>query len=410
MSDADGGDSGETEGLRKALQFAVCQIIWDQDRKQGTRTTPDAISALTELAFQYATKSLIPDLYAFSTHANRKSTISPDDVALVLRKLSSDQSEAFKKDFCSGTGNKSAGMASKSRTGDSRKRSAVVRTAGRRSKRSETDVLPLTSSSSSSEEDAVGCKHNSKQKPVSVTHPSASAALRRSTARNISGARIGKQRESLLNKFRLPIANIFDIDDDSSSSSDDDSITKSPRKRNEQFSKFSGTSKPTSKLSHASPAASLQKLKKRQPSKPSGSDHYTVNRKKSANFMLLNDDDDGDKSTDGDEPFAKQKAKPLVNEKARHSISNPNDRKPIEDEDDDVSETCFGSPQKKIDGDEPVNHPRGKQSQVEEALANLSSDSGMDENDSEDEAVRIGKSAPGGHRRRPVIESDDDGD
>ena len=85
MNEATTGD--EMEDLRKALQLAVCKIIFEEDREQGTRATQSAIAAMTELTFQYATKSLIPDLYTFSTHANRKSTICPDDVAVALRKL-----------------------------------------------------------------------------------------------------------------------------------------------------------------------------------------------------------------------------------------------------------------------------------------------------------------------------------
>jgi hypothetical protein len=94
----------DSEDLRKALQHAVNKIIFAEDRIQNTRTSVSALDALTELTFQYATKSLIPDLYSFSTHANRKSTIVPDDVAMVLRKLPLDQLEEFKRNFCSSSG------------------------------------------------------------------------------------------------------------------------------------------------------------------------------------------------------------------------------------------------------------------------------------------------------------------
>ena len=96
----------EKEGvddLRKALQLAVSKIIIEADREHDTRTSHSAMSALSELVFQYATKSLIPDLYAFSSHANRKYVITPDDVALVLRKLPSEQLDPFRRNYCSNT-------------------------------------------------------------------------------------------------------------------------------------------------------------------------------------------------------------------------------------------------------------------------------------------------------------------
>lgn len=73
--------------LRSSLQMAILQIVIPQDRIHRTKTTTGAIRALTELVYQYTTKSLAPDLHQFSNHANRKSTIAPEDVALVLRKL-----------------------------------------------------------------------------------------------------------------------------------------------------------------------------------------------------------------------------------------------------------------------------------------------------------------------------------
>mmetsp|Transcript_24884 Transcript_24884/g.53000 ORF Transcript_24884/g.53000 Transcript_24884/m.53000 type:complete len:207 (-) Transcript_24884:533-1153(-) len=74
---------------------------------------------------------------------------------------------------------------------------------------------------------------------------------------------------------------------------------------------------------------------------------------------------------------------------------NEQDRLNIDDDDDDV--------------DEAIHRGASKQSQVVETLANLSSDSGMDD-DSENEdgeGVNVGKPASSS-RRRPVIESDDD--
>ena len=93
----------DVDDLRKALQLAVSKIIIEADREHHTRTSHSAMSALSELVFQYATKSLIPDLYAFSSHANRKYVITPDDVALVLRKLPSEQLDSFRRNYCSNT-------------------------------------------------------------------------------------------------------------------------------------------------------------------------------------------------------------------------------------------------------------------------------------------------------------------
>ena len=93
----------DVDDLRKALQLAVSKIIIEVDREHHTRTSHSAMSALSELVFQYATKSLIPDLYAFSSHANRKYVITPDDVALVLRKLPSEQLDPFRRNYCSNT-------------------------------------------------------------------------------------------------------------------------------------------------------------------------------------------------------------------------------------------------------------------------------------------------------------------
>lgn len=86
QSDNDNNDK-EARDVRAALQMAVCQIIVKEDRVNRTRTTSEAIRALTELVYQYAIHRLAPDLYQFSNHANRKSTIAVDDVALILRKV-----------------------------------------------------------------------------------------------------------------------------------------------------------------------------------------------------------------------------------------------------------------------------------------------------------------------------------
>jgi len=158
----------DSEDLRKALQHAVNKIIFAEDRIHNTRTSVSALDALTELTFQYATKSLIPDLYAFSTHANRKSTIVPDDVAMVLRKLPLDQLEEFKSSFCSSSSSSGGGgkvtatnknsLKSNSnsngkihsKTKPITKTKSITAAVGRRRKRN--DELSLSPSSSSDDE------------------------------------------------------------------------------------------------------------------------------------------------------------------------------------------------------------------------------------------------------------------
>jgi histone H3/H4 len=85
-STSDKNDAMERD-IRSALQMAILQIVIPEDRIHRTKTTMGAVRALTELVYQYTTKSLGADLHQFSNHANRKSTIAPEDVALVLRKL-----------------------------------------------------------------------------------------------------------------------------------------------------------------------------------------------------------------------------------------------------------------------------------------------------------------------------------
>jgi histone H3/H4 len=83
--------------FRTSLQFSIIQICAQQDRMNQTRTSSQAIKALTELTFQFATTSLSQDLDAFSSHANRK-RITLDDVKLVLRK--SSENLARLQDYC----------------------------------------------------------------------------------------------------------------------------------------------------------------------------------------------------------------------------------------------------------------------------------------------------------------------
>ena len=78
--------SAEAKEVRMSLQYAVIEICAQQDRMNQTKTSSQALQALAELTFLYATNCLSQDLDAFSSHANRK-TITIDDVKLMVRKL-----------------------------------------------------------------------------------------------------------------------------------------------------------------------------------------------------------------------------------------------------------------------------------------------------------------------------------
>lgn len=245
----------ETEDLRKALQHAIFKIILQEDRHHQTRTSMDAISALTELTFQYATKALVPDLYAFSTHANRRSTIAADDVALALRKLPPRQVDAFKSVFCRGGANASStdnNTMNRNRTSDGTNKNATARRHSKSSRSTNNEpssasrrnrneiVLSLSSSSSSSAEDeendamdtgkrkSTNSKQNLPDRSKRV--PSGKAPSRSIGTLNQTATK--EQRESLLSKFEL--ASNLDNDSYSPSSSssmedDDDDVHKARR-------------------------------------------------------------------------------------------------------------------------------------------------------------------------------------
>eukprot|EP00934_Nitzschia_sp_Nitz4_P002152 Nitzschia sp. Nitz4//scaffold67_size101165//97114//97938//NITZ4_004547-RA/size101165-processed-gene-0.52-mRNA-1//1//CDS//3329556528//2152//frame0 len=91
----------ETQELRKALEYAVLQVILAEDTRAGMRTTSGAIRAMSELVWQYVQHAMVPDLEAFSNHARRTAAsgkVDIDDVALLLRKLP-DQLTRFRASF-----------------------------------------------------------------------------------------------------------------------------------------------------------------------------------------------------------------------------------------------------------------------------------------------------------------------
>ena len=430
----------ETKDLRKALQFAVCKIIFREDREQGTRTTESAIAALTELTFQYATKSLIPDLHIFSTHANRKSTISPDDVVVALRKLQPDQLEAFKRNFCRG-GSKVASSRNNSSSlvnnGNEENKKTSVATAGRRRKRNETEVLSLSSSSTSSDDSDCTtdneCVHKQKAvgKYAGGSDPKSRASgapTARRTHGNLpslpmkrnTGGQKKIQRELLLNKFQLQSdhnhrrdkEDAFDCD---TSSMDDNDMTRSS-------SRDIVSAKENSKVIIAATSANRSLEARKLSSEESqirkrDEQHQAKKRPKRNNDsnknLLLDDDDD---STDEDDIFLHinaNKTKGMPDRKNDLKILNSFGGRQTRSKPNQIGESPDGrSDERRIDsrsergsgGDSGAR----KQSQVAEVLANLSSDSGMDQDNSDDDLrINIGNSSSTA-RHRPRIQSDDD--
>lgn len=91
----------DDEDIQKSLHYAIGKISQSLVEEEGDFTakvklSPDAIAALTELTFQFATTSLAKDIMSFSAHANR-SIASAKDVRLVLRKAPLRIREEFDK-------------------------------------------------------------------------------------------------------------------------------------------------------------------------------------------------------------------------------------------------------------------------------------------------------------------------
>lgn len=78
-------DQQDESEIRSAIHFAVIQICAQEETHTKTKITSQALHALSELTYLYATTSLRDDLNVFATHAGRK-TINESDVKLVARK------------------------------------------------------------------------------------------------------------------------------------------------------------------------------------------------------------------------------------------------------------------------------------------------------------------------------------
>ena len=78
--------AAEDRDIRAALQHAVAQICTEEETSDASaHMSSQAVAALSELVYQYATQCLSNDLLAFSRHANRR-TVTLEDVLLVARK------------------------------------------------------------------------------------------------------------------------------------------------------------------------------------------------------------------------------------------------------------------------------------------------------------------------------------
>ena len=91
--------ASEEDALKCALQYSIGKFCEDQrNPKMQTKITPDAVHALTELAWHYTTSSLANDLAMFCVHRKSK-TINVEDVKLAGRKLP-DQLKGELEAFC----------------------------------------------------------------------------------------------------------------------------------------------------------------------------------------------------------------------------------------------------------------------------------------------------------------------
>ena len=141
-------DASDEIDVRARLQMDILNVLMSEDRKHDTKTTPGAIRTLTELICQYVQHSLVPDLHSFSNHGNRKSTIAPEDVALILRKLP-DIQEQFQTKFGGNVIDHNSNNHSSKRT------KATTDYYHHRPMKATTANLPSSSSSSSSDDDSL---------------------------------------------------------------------------------------------------------------------------------------------------------------------------------------------------------------------------------------------------------------
>ena len=86
MNEHSAPPGSDERDMRAALQHAVALVcVKEEMLDESSHMSTQAVAALSELVYQYATTCLSNDLLSFSIHANRR-TITVEDVLLVARK------------------------------------------------------------------------------------------------------------------------------------------------------------------------------------------------------------------------------------------------------------------------------------------------------------------------------------
>lgn len=219
QSDKDDHQTKEARDVRASLQMAILQIVITQDRIHRTRTDTGAVRALTELVYQYATNRLAPDLYQFSNHANRKSTITVDDVALVLRKVPHLQEQFMENVNATIRSPKTKDLNPNRQRSNSRTENTESATIAR-PKSSERQLL-LSSSSSSDDEVSINLPNKNSEKRRPIAFPRA-----RSTSSSLAKRKeaplppVALKKKKKLSTVAETAAALDNLLNDSSSSDD----------------------------------------------------------------------------------------------------------------------------------------------------------------------------------------------
>jgi centromere protein S len=221
MEDANANHKNARE-LRSALQYAIIQICAHDDRRMGLQTSPQAIQALAELAFQYS-QLVAADLDAFSNHANRR-TLSPADVLLMVRKNPSIQQRL--EEYC--------------------QQHCQPKPATKKRKSNNTDTLPVEQQQQQPRNRLLHAETSSSDEEPSPTAPRKRPAPSKTKSLKNSSKTATKKKDS--SSAGYPEIRLPPVEDSSSSSSDDEQSknTTTPRKPSASKSK-SASSRPASR-------------------------------------------------------------------------------------------------------------------------------------------------------------------
>ena len=243
--------------LRSALQYAIIQICVTDDRKMGLQTSPQAIQALAELAFQYS-QLVAADLDAFSTHANRPRTLAPADVLLMVRKNPSIQQRL--EEYCQQL--QQSNCQPKAAATKKRKSNSTDTVSVEQQQQQSRNRRLLQAETSSSDE-GPSPTGTSTSNTAPRKRPAASKITTKSTTTNTSkpATTTKKKKDASLAGYpeiRLPP--VEDSDDSSSSSSSDDDEERQRRTKTKTMT----TSKPSASSKSApgrpAPARSMRLL------------------------------------------------------------------------------------------------------------------------------------------------------